>query len=264
MQSAYHTLRAVALDLSQRLPGHLIEQVYSQDRDEVVFAFMGLAEQLVVSCRSDLCCCYLHGSLARAKKNSANVLPASIGRMIHEVTIHPADRVVTLHLAGGGGICIELFGARSNVLLTSDHATIVGAFKRSRELAGHTLPPSSSGAVLPPEGLATAIRSLAQSTLGAAIKKFSPQLPLIVIHELLHRADLSPEMAVALMPADRTPALITAISSVVDDLANPRPRIYSQRDGTPLHFSIIPLAMPGECREDRFEDIHKALQSFVA
>lgn len=264
MQSAYHTLRAVALDLSQRLPGHLIDQVYSQDRDEVVFAFTGLAEQLVVSCRSDLCCSYLHGSLARAKKNSANVLPASIGQMITEVTIHPADRVVTLHLSGGGVISIELFGARSNVLLASDHATIVDAFKRSRELAGHTLTPSSAIASLSPEGLATAIRSLAQGTLGAAIKKLSPQLPPVVIRELLHRADLPPEMAVALLPADRTPALITAISSVVDDLAHPQPRIYSQRNGTPLHFSIIPLAVPGEYREDRFDDIHKALQSFVS
>jgi predicted ribosome quality control (RQC) complex YloA/Tae2 family protein len=264
MHSAYHTLRAVALNLSQRLPGRLIEQVYSQDRDEVVFAFMGLAEQLVVSCRSDLCCCYLHSALARAKKNSANVLPASIGRKIYEVTIHPADRVVTMYLSGGGRISMELFGARSNVLLIGEHATIEGAFKRSRELAGqvHTPPPLTAS--LSPEGLAKAISTLGQSSFGAAIKRFSPQFPPIVIRELLSRAGLSPEMPVALMTADRAPALIAAISSVVNDLATPQPRIYSLHIGSPLHFSIIPLTVLGECREDRFEDIHKALQSFVA
>jgi predicted ribosome quality control (RQC) complex YloA/Tae2 family protein len=171
---------------------------------------------------------------------------------------------MTLQLSGGGRISVELFGARSNVLLTSEDATIVEAFKRSRELAGQTPAPSPYTASLPPEGLAKAIRSLAQSALGTAIKKFSPQLPPIVIREILHRAGLSPDMPVSLMPADRTPALIAAISSVLAELADPQPRIYSQRAGTPLHFSIIPLTVLGECREDRFEDIHKALQSFVA
>ena len=264
MHSAYHTLRAVALDLSKRLPGHNIEQIYSQDRDEVIFGFGGLSGHLVVSCRPDLPCCYLHSAVQRAKKNSADVLALAVGHTIHNVTIHPSDRVLTFHLSGGFALIVQLFGARSNVMLTSPDARIADAFKRSRELTGRTPAPGVPGVMLSPEGLVAAVRSFTQSTLGAAVKKFAPQFPVIVILELLHRAGLASEMPVALMPVDSTPALTTAVSSVTAELAAPRPRIYTREDGTPSHFSIIPLTTLAGQREECFDDIHKALQSFIA
>jgi len=149
-------------------------------------------------------------------------------------------------------------------MLTSPDAMIADAFKRAKELAGHMMASFPPGATLSPEGLVAAVRSLTQSTLGVAVKKFAPQLPTIVILELLHRAGLASEMPVVLMPGDSIPVLTAAISSVMSELADPRPRIYSHDDGTPAHFSIIPLSTLAGHREEAFDDIHVALQSFIA
>lgn len=264
MHSAYHTLQAVTKDLAKRLPGKQIVEAFTQDRDELVIAFSGLAEHLVVSCRTDMLCCYLHGAIARAKKNSADVIQSAIGRVIEDVAIHPTDRVVTFRLSDGHFLFVQLFGARSNVMMTSAAGSIVDAFKRSRELVGHPLPPVPMGVVSSPESLAAAVSSMTESLLGAAIKKCAPHFPTILIREIAHRAHLLTETAVAMIRAGGGVQLADAFASVARDLANPHARIYSGADGTPSHFSIIPLGVLGGCREDRFDDIHTAVRSFIA
>ena len=97
-----------------------------------------------------------------------------------------------------------------------------------------------------------------------AIKKSAPYFPSVIVQEILHRAGLDSETAAAELPADRYAVLAEAMSSVVGDLDHPRPRIYSCADGTPLRFSIIPLSILQGCREDRFDDIHAALRTFIA
>jgi predicted ribosome quality control (RQC) complex YloA/Tae2 family protein len=264
MHSAYNTIAAVARTLPFRLSGHRIEEVYSQDRDEMVIAFEGVTERLVVSCRPGFHCCYLHGAFARAKKNSANVLSGAIGRTVAGAVIHSSDRVLSILLDDGNRMVMQFFGARSNVLLTSDRGVILDAFKRARELTGQTLIPSPAGVLLSPEGMTTVIRQLHLSTVAQAIKKCAPQYPSVIVREVLHRAGIAPETSVAALSCEQHDQLRASLGSVAGDLEKPLSRIYTNGPDEPAQFSIIPLSMYAAYKEECYEDIHEALRSFAA
>jgi len=217
----------------------------------------------VVSCRSDLLGCYLHPAYARARKNSADVLAAALDHLVEDVTIRPDDRWITLHLSGGAALHLQLFGGKANVVFTDASSTIVDAFKRAKELAGLPLPVSAGSAMGSPEDIVGRVHGLPEQTLRAALKMSAPQFAPVVVREILHRANLPPELPVAAASGDAAAALRDAVTAVTTELADPRPRIYTRADGTPLHFSIIPLLSLGQSREDRFEDIHHALRTFI-
>jgi predicted ribosome quality control (RQC) complex YloA/Tae2 family protein len=263
MHSSYHTLAAVAESLATQLPGHVLEEAYTQERDELILRFSSLPDHLIVSCRPDLLCCYLHDSVARAKRNSASVLQDAINRVVQSVSIHPTDRVVSLHLSGADSLIIQFFGARSNVLLLSNNI-IQDAFKRTRALTGTAFAAPPVQAVLAPEDLAAAARDLPQHPLAATLKKQMPFLPTIAVREILHRAGLRATDTGADLSATGVTALTHAIAGVANDLDHPRPRIYSTPDGALLDFSIIPLSELEGSLEDRFDKIHVALRSFVS
>jgi predicted ribosome quality control (RQC) complex YloA/Tae2 family protein len=263
MHSSYHTLRAVALDISGKLNGCQITEVYSQERDEAVFAFAGLAAHLVVSCRTDLLCCYLHTAFARARKNSADVLPAAPGSLVQDVSVDADDREIRFALSGGKTLHLQFFGAKANMLVVDASGTILSAFKRSRDLVGQTLPPIKAHAAPTAQGITLAIRTLAQSALGSALKRCAPQFAPVIVREILYRAGLPAEFPVTMMPEESYTRLTDAVSSVMAELTDPHPRIYSAADGTPLHFSLIPLLSLTSFREDHYDDIHTALRTFV-
>ena len=263
MQSAYHTLKAVTGTLSAKLHGCRIREAFSQERDEAVIAFSGAPTHLVVSCRSDFLACYLHPTYTRARKNSADVLAAALNYTVEDVTIRPDDRWITIHLSGGAALHLQLFGGKANVVFTDASSIIVDAFKRAKELAGLPLPVSAGSAMGSPQEILDRVLAHPAQTLRSALKVSAPQLAPVVVREILHRADLAPELPVAAASADAAAALRDAVAAVVEELAHPTPRIYARADGTPLHFSIIPLLSLDGSREDRFEDIHHALRTFI-
>ena len=263
MHSSYNTLSVVAESLATLLPGRALEEAYTQDKDELILAFSNLAERLVVSCRSNLPCCYLHDSIARAKRNSANVLSGAVTRVIQRVSIHPTDRLLSLELSGGADLIVQLFGARSNVLLVTGN-TIQDAFKRVRNLAGSQFVPPPVNTILPAEVIAASARDLPQHPVATTVRKKLPHLPTIVVREILHRAGLRSTDTGSDLTTSGTDALAHAIAAVNSDLVHPEPRIYYDADGTPSHFSIIPLSVLDGCREDRFESVHAALRVFVS
>jgi predicted ribosome quality control (RQC) complex YloA/Tae2 family protein len=263
MHSAYHTIAAVAKSLPDRLAGHCIEEAYSQDRDELILAFAGLSERLVISCRPDLHGCYLHNAISRAKRNSADVLPACVGQTLNGVAVHPGDRIVTLYLSNDN-LVLQFFGARSNVILTSRSGRIMDAFKRARELVGHDLAPFPPKAEIPPAELAVAIRTMSLSTMEQALRKLAPHFSSIAVREIFDRAGIRADTAVAAMGPLEYEKFIEALTSVSRDLDAPAPRIYTDERGTPPQFSLIPLTSFDRHKKHLYDDIHEALRSFTA
>jgi predicted ribosome quality control (RQC) complex YloA/Tae2 family protein len=263
MHSAYHTLSALAKSLASVLPGRALEEAYTQDKDELILAFSNLSERLVISCHPNLPCFYLHDAIARARRNSTNVLTGAVARVVQNVSIHPTDRILSLQLSAGADLIVQLFGARSNVLLVTG-TTIQDAFKRTRNLAGTQFVHPAVTTILTAEAIAASARDLPQSLVATTVRRNLPHLPTIAVHEILHRAGLrSTDTGSDLTPSS-TDALTHAIAAVNHDLEHPEPRIYFGADEAPSHFSIIPLSILDGFREDRFEGIHTALRVFVS
>jgi predicted ribosome quality control (RQC) complex YloA/Tae2 family protein len=263
MHSAYHTIAAAAKSLPARLAGHCIEEAYSQDRDELILAFSGVSERLVISCRPDFHCCYLHRAVSRARRNSANVLPACVGQMLVGVEVHPGDRIVTLRLSNDD-LVMQFFGARSNVILASHAGRIHDAFKRAKELVNHDLPPLPPKAEIPAAGIAAAIRTMSLSTVEQALRKLVPYYAAVAVKEIFARAEIPADAPVTKLDDSEYERLVGALTSVSRDLEAPAPRIYTEAVGMPPHFSLIPLMAFNRHKEQIYADIHEALHTFAA
>lgn len=250
----------VARDLQDSLTDDVLGVPFSQDRDELVIPFLDRPGALFVSCSPAVPVVFLHESFARAKRNSVDLLPRAGGTTVKGVALHPSDRILSLSLSNGLKLEIQLFGPRSNVMLLDDARTVVDAFKKSKQLAGTSVP-------VPPSMQYGSLRDAARGpfaepsmTVGASIKRALPLLPPVVIRELLFRADLGTGTLVRETTDAQRRALITAAEEIDVGLAAPTPRIYSSTDGTPLHMATIPLTHLIGAREEPFTGIHEALR----
>jgi len=288
MHASHHTLSLLTADLDRKLSGATIQNVFSQDRDELLVAFADRPDSLFISCSAQLPLLFLHESFARARRNSVNLLEAANDGRIERVNLHPSDRIVTIALANGHLLEVHLFGPRSNVLLLDRERIVIDAFKRARIVIGNRLElppvveiptitrcvetlramqdpiPGHQDSAAASEHPVRAVGQVGSSdiTLQAALKSVSSVVPPTVLRELLHRAGLSPDMRLREMTADRWPSLSVAASNVEQEFLTPRFLLVSGPGGLPLRFSTIRLMHALDAAEVEFPDIHMALREF--
>ncbi|MBP1691128.1 MAG: putative RNA-biniding protein [Bacteroidetes bacterium] len=288
MHASHHTLSLLTADLDRKLSGARIENVFSQDRDELLVAFADRKDSLFISCSPQLPLVFLHETFARAKRNSVNLLEAANNSRIEGVTLHPSDRIITFALANGHLLEVHLFGPRSNALLLDRERIVIDAFKRARALNGTRcdLPPAveipalsqyvatlrnahepvsphadSSAAPGDPAGPARSTGS-SDITLQAALKSALSVVSPTVIRELLHRTGLLPATMLQQITAERWSGLASAAVQLEQEFLTPRFLLVSNPGGLPLRFSTIRLSHVLDASEEEFPDIHTALREF--
>jgi predicted ribosome quality control (RQC) complex YloA/Tae2 family protein len=263
MLSNYYTLGYLASSLDSTIRGWKIGSLYSQNRDEIILQFDAEDEHLVISCSPAAPVMYLQGGMARAKRNSVDLLPAARGSTITGVSIRPADRVVIFSLSPGIEIAALFYGTKSNVLVIEPSGRIIDAFKGGRKLVGtvfrlpdgellHDVSAFRTRASTPPPGTAVSM-----------VKKSFPVLGTTLVTEVFHRSGVSPARAADTLTPREIGALEAALHSLLGDLARPAPRLYCREDGTPTAFSLIPLAH-AEGGERRYESIHDAIRFYLS
>jgi predicted ribosome quality control (RQC) complex YloA/Tae2 family protein len=134
MHSNYYTLKYLAATAEPILAGGLLTGMFTQEKDELIITFESPRPSLVISCRPTASTCYLHGGIARARRNSTDVLTECRDVRLTGLSIAPGDRVIRLQLEQGFVLASQFFGPKSNVLLLRD-GLILDAFKHSRELS---------------------------------------------------------------------------------------------------------------------------------
>lgn len=265
MLSNYYTLSALAGEAAPSLIGRTISQAFSQEKDEVVFSFEPPAPSLVISCRPDANVFFLHPGFARARRNSADVLPGTIGRSIGRISIHPSDRIVLLALDDGRQIAGLFFGgSAANVLLVANDGAIEAAFRKNKTLAGTAFSPRAQELVYDTGILSQLSVLYPAHTLEAALRKAYPSLGEPLTRELLFRAGVRRDQPATTLTADDETRMAVALHELLIAVQHPLPRVYLDPEGRPLRFALFPLQSMEHSPERSFLSIHEAVRFFVA
>jgi predicted ribosome quality control (RQC) complex YloA/Tae2 family protein len=265
MLTNYHTLRYVASTLHSILPGTTVSQLYSQERDELTVTFSGgSVHNLIVSCRADSNICYLHRSIARARRNTVDVLPACQGALVSGVTILPADRIIHIALSGSRILVLQFFGVKANVFLVNDVGVIEDSFRTPREYRGKEYTTRAGEGVYDFTRLASSTGIQGTGLLAAVLKNLYPSLGATLIHEALFRSNLDISTNASTVDRALCHTVANNLQRILEETGHPLPRIYLTDEGEPALFSIVPLRFAEQYEERCFDDIHEAIRFFLS
>ena len=262
MINNYHTLAFLIRLLRSEITGRKVEAVFTQDRDQLVLEAGGPTTYLVISCRPALNTLYLNPRFARAKRNTLDILGEARGRVIRDVSLHPHDRIVSIHLDGGMTIKAMFFGQRSNVLLLNDAGIPVDSFKKPGKPEPPGLKAHASVAI---EEATTALQS-SEGKAADVLKKLYPTWGALLIKETLHRASIPASAGCIELSKRQIETICGSLAQIARDLENPRPRLFSDKTspGFPVEFSLIPLHQLSHLEERMVDDVHEAIRIFVS
>ncbi|MEM9325475.1 MAG: NFACT RNA binding domain-containing protein [Bacteroidota bacterium] len=111
-------IRKLSLALNERLSGWKIGECFSQNKNELVIGFFQDQKQLYLRANLDPNTNLITFSedFQRAKKNSVDLYPSLLDRVIDRVVQVPFDRSFYLELEGGDQLIFKLHGRRSNII----------------------------------------------------------------------------------------------------------------------------------------------------
>lgn len=254
MVGNYYTLRALCPGIRTALQGRRLEQIYSQDRDEAVLVPEQGGAALMVLCGSEGGTFFLQPRHARARRNSADVLRAAVGRTIATVSLHPADRRLEIVLEDGGSLVTLVRGPHSNLLLVDPEGTILDAFRHARTLAGTRLPAveeTPTGSISDPG-----------RTVLSALKSIHPRLGALLLREVLFRIGIPETASASSLSSADARRLDTALAGLLEELASGAPRVYPNLPGLPggMVFSLVDLGHLHPAAPRVFSDVHEAVR----
>ncbi len=259
----YYTLQALVQEAAPLLTGTRIEEIFSQQKDELAITFEG-APGLVFSCRPDTSIFYLHPGLVRAKRNSAPLFQSAWGSRLEALTLHPSDRIVQLRLDTGSTLAGQLFGTAANVLLLTPDGTVESAFRKGRVLEGTAFRPRMDGIVYDMELLFALPETHREAPAAAAVRSLYPSLGATLTHEAFFRAALDASAPAKALDQAALARLVRALQELLLDVQHPAPHLYEDRAGLPALFSIVPLRHAGPEAERRSGSMHEAVRFFVS
>lgn len=273
---------AVARSLDDRLRDALITAAWTQERDEVTLSLQCGDNELFlqISCAPRAACCFVKSGVARARRNTLDVLDSVIGRRIHFVRIAEDDRVLGILLDDGTMLFVLLHGARANVVHVAAGGDVLSAFKHlTNDLPrpdAWTLEPS------PPDepAIALALTGNADRTTAAALRTLRPWLSGACTAEVLHRGGVDADAACGGLPPDVAVRVADAVAALALECRAGSWHVYAGGDDAILTSlspdardlpreatarAVAPCALThlGEVPVLRFEDASEALWLFV-
>ncbi|MHB1050489.1 MAG: NFACT RNA binding domain-containing protein [Bacteroidota bacterium] len=272
MLSNYFTFYHTAQLLNERYAGTVIAEAYSQEKNTLsIVVYTPEPHTITISCVGRKNAIVARAGNPRTKHNSVDLFPDIINDHIHSVFMDRSDRIVHLRLLSGIVLCIEMFGARANVLLCETDGTIVDAFLDKKTLAGAVREIQSGPQAiaaeeyLPPRE--TFIASFNENDKNAfqVLKSLVPKLGSTLAHEVLLRAEI-PESASGLSGADKdrllseTTAIFRSLIVPTDSL---EPSVYFE-ENSPVAVSLLPLRYYESLQRETYPDLFVALQKFLS
>ncbi len=265
MISNYYTLSLIVRDLSTRLAGASIEEIFSQNKNELVIAFRG-GDFLIVSCDPTSNHLYLRSSFPRAKKNTIDLFPLLVGAAIRSVSLHPFDRELKIATDRPGEILVRLYGSKANILLVDSKRTVLDAFLHPKEYIATTAGEAASPKRFPADAVAFHIQlsGIGNISAFAALKTILPLIGSLLVREIFARSGLDERIAAAEITAAHARTLFDQARVLLRELTDsPSPRIYKE-EGHPVRFSIVGLRQFQELEAESFDSVHQAVRMFVS
>ena len=267
MVDSYFTFRALVDEWRSLLVGTVVEDAFSQVKNELTVALADEGRDAMLRCSVQRPFIYLFRTegIAKARRNVATLFEDAFGREVTGVRIADCDRMVYLDLQGGWRFQWQLFGARANAYLVDDTGTVAEAFQRHGDLAG-TDAPSPRAAPMPEtwDDFEDRWRTNRNSTR-QAIQSTVPLFGRLLAQETVHRAGVTTGDPESVDESERR-ALYDASREILQDLEDPAPVVYG-RGQFPDAFSLVPLrhhAMHGEPEAvESFDSVDHAVAAFV-
>jgi predicted ribosome quality control (RQC) complex YloA/Tae2 family protein len=268
MLTHYFTLQSLAHDFNKHLRNATIQQIFTQQRNELLVSCSagGSACTISASCNPKLNYVFLRDPVARAKKNSVDLLGDAVSLHILSVAVHPYDRILQIHLENESILCFQLFGPTANFLLIDQEMVITDAFKRKRELVGKTFEVERKEdplkAMTSFDAFEEALRKQDARNIFAALKTAIPVMGSTLAREVLHRSRTDERAPLKNVTADEVREIEKGIRQVLGELRSPRPTLYYRGD-VPRLFSLIPLQHFTGSRAEQFPTVNDAVRTFV-
>jgi len=274
MISHYLTLKVLTKELTSALEGAVIEEIYSQQKNELLITCRQLSQEHADCGRCTLCISvephfnylYLRDAVQRKKINSADVFTGILGNTITRITIHPDDRIVSIILDDGNVMMLQLFNtAASNVILANSSGKIIEAFKNDRVLRGTVADVKSGGRQLFPgkSQFKVHICQQPEANIFSALKRAAPGFPAFFFSELLCRIHLNGVEKVSDLDEGVGEKLFSTLNEIIDECAVPNPRMYIPEDGVPF-FSLVELRSQRKYGEKIFESVSSGVRAFIS
>jgi predicted ribosome quality control (RQC) complex YloA/Tae2 family protein len=268
MLTHYFTLQSLAYEFNERLRNTIIQQIFTQQRNELLISCSAddNAWTLSASCNPGLNYVFLREPVARAKKNSVDLLDDALSLHILGVTVHPFDRILQIQLENDSVLCFQLFGPTANILLVDREMVITDAFKRKRELVGKTFEVERKEdplkAMTSPDAFEQALGKQSPKNVFAALKAAIPSLGSTLAREVLHRSRIDEKAPLKNVSSDEVSEIQKRVHQVLDEVGLPHPTLYYRGD-IPRLFSLIPLQHFTGSRAEEFTSVNDAVRTFV-
>ena len=262
MITNYYTLVHVTAELNREFAGHAVDEIYTQHRSELVVSFTETDAVIIIGCEPSNNVLYARRTFARARRNSVALFADITGMTIANITIHPTDRQVQVHLTEGHELVVQLFGSKANICLLDPRGSVVETFLK-KETAMNTkigAPTSVQPALKPAQ-----LRSLYKDQpLAPALKRIFPLYGAVLVQELLTRSDVNGDQSVeSLLDTELERVLDTSRRLTEELLSPPLSRVYY--NGTsPIRFSVIPLQHLSAFQFQSFDSVSEAIQTYRA
>ncbi len=268
----YFTLLALCEELSPRLAGKTIQEIYTQQKSELLITFVPVdgreADTLCVSIEPRRHYVAARTGFRRAKRNSSDLFPGLSGAQVASLTLLPLDRVLTIECSDGRRCVLQLYdSARSNILLVDGNNVVIEAFKNGKILNGTEYAPPQPAfdhAMLDAKGvLIGALRQDPSRALFSALKSAIPMLGTIYAREVLSRAGIGEDVTAGSCADEEIVAVADQLHVLIDSFHLPSPVIYSTESGSSV-FSIIPLVSFEGISAEPFTSVNEAVLRMIA
>lgn len=266
MVANYFTLLHLTKSLSASLPGLMLRDCFSQQRDTLVLhaADELRASWIEISCAPSANYLLPRRNYARARKNSVDLFPELIGEPITDCAIDGHDRQITIRLASGERIVIQLYGSAANIHWASPSNLIRSSFLKSPSAGGLLLLEPEGTAIRVPESLEDLQMREPGQSLQALIKSALPQLGPVYTREALHRGGCSGQESVGSLSSAAARVFVAALRSVLRELLDtPRANLYERRDEAPL-LSLCALEHIADAEARTIDSIDEACAIRIA
>ncbi|MEX2233160.1 MAG: NFACT RNA binding domain-containing protein [Cyclobacteriaceae bacterium] len=122
MHNNFYFLRQLSKELASKLIGAVLSECFSQSKDELIVRFEIGAESFLIraSLLPSFSCLSFPENFQRARKNSVDLFPESIGRRVSGVRQFNNERSFSITLSGGFELFFKMHGNRTNIILFKD------------------------------------------------------------------------------------------------------------------------------------------------
>lgn len=230
----YFTLYHLAFELQEILQDGYVFEVFSQQRNEITLSLItnqGEHLQLIVVTGHPKLCIYTREGINRKQRNTAALMPDITEKQISGVIIDPCDRIIYLQLEANYVIALQLFSAKTNVLLKKNGIT-VDAFKQGSTYATSSsrpeILPSLERLVYNRTFFTDCFTKTPSPTITAKLGKMLPGFDRQLVRVLLDRCGNN----------SSTEKLHTELSTLFYELLDPAPSVYIEGKSGP-EFSIL-------------------------